>query len=412
MKLFLLFLLIFNINLSFGSGKKLAGQIEQQLSKLPKSTKTGVLILNPLSGDTILSINHTLSMIPASNTKLFTSAAALTLLGADFPISTKLYADNSNIKNGILKSNLYLKGYGNALFSERNLDEMIIALLSLGVNSIDGDLIGDESFFDDVYKRDDWIQDEIANVKLPPINALVLDRNRTTATNRRGRRYYVDVKDPAFNTVSKFKEKLTSNGININGTVRKGITPKNAVEIYDISVTLMDLLKPINKSSDNFLAECLFKITGAHAYGEQGTAFYATQAVLTFIEDNGIFYRGSSVVDGSGISRFNQITPGAIAGLLERVYFDLNHFDDFFNSLSIAGVDGTLGGRMRNTAAHRNFRGKTGTLNGVSSLSGYLTNSDGDDIIVVLLFEFSQGGANLHRKVQDEIINILCENGS
>lgn len=412
MKILLLLLLIFNVSSLFASGKKIALQIEQQLSRLPKSTKTGVLILNPLSGDTILSINHTLSMIPASNTKLFTTAAALTLLGADFPVSTKLFADNSTIKNGVLKSNLYLKGYGNALFSERNFDEIITALLSLGINSIEGDLIGDESFFDDVYVRDDWIQDEVANVKLPPINALVLDRNRTTAKNRRGRRYYIDVKDPALNTVLKFNEKLNANGINIKGSVKKGITPKNVVEIYDISVTLMELLKPINKSSDNFLAECLFKITGAHAYGEQGTAFYATQAVLSFIEDNGIFYRGSSVVDGSGISRFNQITPGAIAGLLERVYFDLNHFDDFFNSLSIAGVDGTLGGRMRNTSAHRNFRGKTGTLNGVSSLSGYLTNSDGDDIIVVLLFEFSQGGANLHRKVQDEIIKILCENGS
>lgn len=410
MKYFILFIVFVNIN--FASGKKIIGQIENQLSKLPKTTKAGILILNPLSGDTLYSINHTASMIPASNTKLFTTAAALTLLGADFPISTKLFADNIVIKNGILKGNLYLKGYGNALFSERDLDKLISSLINNGITTIDGDIIGDESFFDDIYLRDDWIQDEVANVKLPPISALVLDRNRTSAVNRRGRKFYVDVKEPSIHVANKLKEKLNSNGIVVKGNTKKGITPISAIEIEDVSIELMDLLKPINKRSDNFLAECLFKIIGAHAYGKQGTAFYATQAVLSFIEDNGIYYRGSSVVDGSGISRYNLITPGAIAGLLERVYFDLNHFDDYFNSLSIAGVDGTLGSRMKRTSAERNFRGKTGTLNGISSLSGYLTNKDGDDIIVVILFEFRQGGANLHRKIQDDIINLLCESGS
>src|SRR5690606_27162324 len=101
-------------------------------------------------------------------------------------------------------------------------------------------------------------------------------------------------------------------------------------------------------------------------------------------------------------SRFNQITCGAIAGLLEKMYFDLKNFEDYYDSFSIAGVDGTLRHRMRGTSAENNFHGKTGTLNGVSSLSGYVTTKKNEDIIVSIIFEFDRGGANLHRQIQDE----------
>ncbi len=95
---------------------------------------------------------------------------------------------------------------------------------------------------------------------------------------------------------------------------------------------------------------------GAETSGKQGNSFYATQAVLNFIDDHGIFSKGTSVVDGSGISRFDQITVGAIVGTLEEMYFDLKHFKDYYNSLSIAGVDGTLESRMIGTKAENNFQ--------------------------------------------------------
>ncbi len=167
-------------------------------------------------------------------------------------------------------------------------------------------------------------------------------------------------------------------GVEINSrrNVRKmGETPLTAQLLLEEKIELRELIKIINKNSNNFLAECLFKTIGAVASSKQGNSFYSTQAILTFIEDNGIYSEGTSIVDGSGISRFDQITVGAIVGLLERMYFDIKNFDDYYNSLSIAGVDGTLNERMYNTTAENNFRGKTGTLNGVSSLSGYLETS-------------------------------------
>lgn len=394
------------------SKEEIRNRIDYFLKKLPPATKAGILIYNPLSQDTIYSLNHTISMIPASNTKLFTTASALSIMSGNFVLSTKLLTDDHNIKDGTIDGNLYLKGFGNSLFTDEDMDKMVSELIAKGITRIKGGIIGDDSYFDDVYTRDDWIQDEEANVRLPPISAVVVNKNRKLVQTRRGNRVRtsnVNIKDPPLNAASMLRAKLLAEGIDVELGADKGTTPDNAVVISETGVTLRELIKPVNKDSDNFLAECLFKTIGAVASGRQGNAFYSTQAILSFISDNGIYSRGTAVVDGSGISRFDQVTVGAINGLLEKMYFDLANFDDFYNSLSIAGVDGTLKRRLIGTSAENNFRGKTGTLNGVSSLAGYLTCANGEDLIVSIFFEFSRGGAQMHRDIQNEIIQTLCD---
>jgi D-alanyl-D-alanine carboxypeptidase/D-alanyl-D-alanine-endopeptidase (penicillin-binding protein 4) len=351
-------------------------------------------------------------MIPASNTKLFTTATALAELGGNFVLKTSLLTDDANTNDGIINGNLYIKGYGNSLFSQEDLEKCVTDLKRRGIGKITGNIIGDDSYFDNVYTRDDWIKDEVANVKLPPISALVVDRNRTITFKKRGRRtrrYIVNVKNPPLNAAEKLRSELLQDGIEVNLQAKEGITPENAVELTNSGITLKNLLQEINKHSDNFLAECLFKTIGAETSGKQGNAFYSTQAILSFIKDNGIFSDGSSIVDGSGISRFDQITVGALTGVLEKMYFDLPHFDDFYNSLSIAGVDGTLRNRMIGSRAENNFHGKTGTLNGVSSLSGYVTTAGGDDLVISIIFEYDQRGARFHRSIEDEIVTMLAE---
>lgn len=221
------------------------------------------------------------------------------------------------------------------------------------------------------------------------------------------RAYYTSIENPSLNASVLLKEKLLSSGISINGVSVTGVTPEAAVLVSEKNIFLRDLIKYINKNSDNFLAECLFKTIGAESSKVQGNSFYSTQAILSYIEDHGIYQKGTAIVDGSGISRFDQVTTGAIAGLLEQVYFDLRIFDDFYESLSISGIDGTLRGRFIGTPAEKKFRGKTGTLNGVSSLSGYLTTKSGNDLVISIIFEFTRGGANIHRQVQDDIIEFL-----
>ena len=91
------------------------------------------------------------------------------------------------------------------------------------------------------------------------------------------------------------------------------------------------------------------------------------------------------------------------------MYLDTKNFEVFHNSLSIAGGDGTLGGRMIGSDAQHNFHGKTGTLNGASSVAGYLTSANKDDYIVAIIFEFSRKGQTFYRRIQDQIIKILAE---
>lgn len=391
--------------------EKILKEIDKLISEIPASTRTAIIVYNPLTQDTLISINPAEPMIPASNTKLFTSAVALELMGGDFLLSTKILSDDYDFSDGIIEGNIYIKGFGNPEFGSDDLDELVNQLYESGIRTITGDVVGDDSYFDDVYSRDDWINEERANVKLPPISALVLDRNRTTVTKKRKgryRTYFVNIQNPPLFIAKKFKETLTSYGIEVKGNPLSSKVADSVKTLAESSIQLRDLLQLINKKSDNFLAECLFKNLGAVYSGRQGNSFFSTQAILSYIQDNGIYSEGTQIVDGSGISRFDQVTVGALTGLLEKIYFNINNFEDFYNSLSIAGVDGTLEDRMIGTLAQNNFRGKTGTLNGVSSLSGYLTTADGDDLIICIIFEFQKGGARKYRDIQDSIIEILA----
>ena len=418
MKKIFLILILLSVQIFCASKDEIKNRIKDVLNELPSSTTSAILIYNPLTRDTIFELNSKLPVIPASNTKLFTTSTALSLMGSDYHLSTKILSGDKNYKDGIINGNLYIKGYGNSLFTSGALDTMVTNLKEMGIKKITGNITGDDSFFDELYTRSDWISDEHANVHLPPISALVINRNRILIKerrriHRRRKTYYRtiyrerDIKNPPLYIAKLLREKLIADGIEVKGKAVKGITPGNAVTLADSYIILKNLIQSINKHSDNFLAECLFKTLGAVYSGEQGNSFYSTQAIIKFLKDNGIYNKGTSIVDGSGISRFDQVTVSAIVGLLEKVYFDLGHFKDFYNSLSIAGKDGTLEHRMNGSLAQDNFHGKTGTLNGVSCLSGYLTTENGVELIVSIIFEFKSGGLRLHRRVENKIVEIL-----
>ena len=418
-KILFFFLLINSISLCT-SKEELKKRIENILTKVPNQTVSAIIIFNPQTQDTIFSENVSDTVIPASNTKLFTTATALNLMGGNFILSTKILSV-ARVRNGVLNGNLYIKGYGNSVFTEQDLIEMVKELKNKGIKEITGNVIGDDSYFDDDYSRDDWINDELTDYRLPPVSALVLDRNRTAVRERvrvrvARRRYrikyvtvYKDVSNPPLFVAQALRAELVRNGIRVTGMAEKGITPNNAGTLAESTILLKDLIKIMDKHSDNFLAECLFKTIGAVSTGEQGNAFYSTQAVMRFIKDNGIFSKGTSLVDGSGLSRYDLVTVGAIGGVLEKMYFDQKNYKDFYNALSIAGVDGTLRYRMAGTPAENNFHGKTGTLNGVSSLSGYLRLTNGTDLIISIVFQYRNQGAYYYRGIENEIVTALSE---
>lgn len=409
----ILIIILFFVNFLFPSSReKTINKISSLISSMPAGTKAGIFIYNPLDQDTIFAMNAAEPMIPASLTKLFTTAVSLNIMGSEHELSTKLFSDDIDFSDGTLNGNLYIKGFGNSTLTEDDMRLMIDYIIGKGITEIDGDIIGDDTYTDDIYTREDWIEDELTNVKLPPISALVLDRNRTVVKRkiRRGFRFVTTtIKDPPSFIAGKLKELLISKGIKVKGNAKKGVTPSKVYFLTERTIQLKDLIAQINKHSDNFLAECLFKSLGAESSGLKGNSFFSQQAIIKFLRENNIFSKGTEIVDGSGLSRYDQATPFAISGVLEKMYFDLKHFDDFYNSLSIAGVDGTLHGRLTGTLAENNFRGKTGSLNGVSGLAGYLTDKNGDDLIVTIIFQFNKGSWKHFRNIQDQIVNLLAE---
>lgn len=401
-------LIIFQTNFILAGNKQnLENRISEILSRLPASTKTAIMIYEPLSQDTLFKKNIHEQMIPASVTKLYTTAVSLQLLGKDFKIKTKLLTDDYNIKDGIVNGNIYIKGFGNPVFTSSDLESFANKLVKLGIKKIKGDIIGDDSYFDNIYSREDWIEDEQSNVPLPPISAIVLDRNKKAIVKkirRRLRTVMTEISNPPLEIAIKFKDILARKNIEIDGNTRIAITPENNYHLDESYITLDELNAYINKYSDNFYAECLFKILGAEFSKTQGTYFFSQQAIKDFLKKNDIPSYATEIVDGSGISRFDKITASSVNALLERMYFDLVNFESFYNSLSIAGVDGTLRNRMN---SYINFRGKTGTLRGVIGLAGYLKTDNDDDLIVTILFEYKNGSYDYYRNIQDEIILVL-----
>jgi serine-type D-Ala-D-Ala carboxypeptidase/endopeptidase (penicillin-binding protein 4) len=394
------------------SGLEFTTKIREILQNVPAGTNFAVLIINPLTNDTLYAHNVNSLMAPASVTKLFTTLTAMNTMGPNYKISTKFFSSDKNISDGTINGDLYIKGYGNSVFSSSDLREMVQELRKKGVTAVTGDIVGDGSYFDDEYFRNDWIDEEPGAAGIPPVSALVLDRNHTLIRKKLRRKKYgyvsQNVQNPPQHIAGVLRSELQEAGIRVGGIARTGVTPSNATEVAENHIILSELIKTINKRSDNFLAECLFKLTGAVSSKEEGNAFYASQAVNQFLEEHDISTDGTKIVDGSGLSHFNQTSVRCIAGLLEWAYLDFKAFGDFLRSLSVAGDDGTLRGRMLDSPAANNFFGKTGTLNGFSSLAGYLRCPDGDDLIVAMIFQFQKKGAHYYKGMQDRIIELLA----
>ncbi|MGE5401393.1 MAG: D-alanyl-D-alanine carboxypeptidase/D-alanyl-D-alanine-endopeptidase [Ignavibacteriales bacterium] len=467
MKKYTIAILILLTGIIFPKNDELQRKIEEILRTVPSGTKYGVMIYNPVTKDTLYDRNATETIKPASNEKLFTTGVAFALMGGDYKISTKLFTDDPNLSDGVINGNLYIKGFGNSLFTDRDIDTMVQQLATMGIHNITGRVIGDDTYFDDVYHRKDWILEEISSVVLPPVSAIVINRNkvqfslsasskvggiinssvspycslikvRVNARTTRSRStisisqhfskdsyefvisgglrrrshmiwYSAEIENPPLFAAYLLQDRLISSGITVMQHPSAGAAPEKVTEIMARSITLRDLSKIVNKHSDNYLAECLFKTVGAYYSHAQGNSFYATQAVTSFLNNNDINSSGISVVDGSGLSHYNQVTVAAIVELLEKIYLNNKIYPDYFNSLSIAGVDGTLRGRLIGTSAENNFHGKTGTLNGVIALSGYLTLRNNEELIVSIIFEFDKGSPHKYRSLQDRIIKTLVD---
>lgn len=372
--------------------------------------------------------------IPASTLKLLTSAAALDRLGLGYQWETKLFADKPVSKRKI-EGNLYLKGYGDpALITERLL--LIAAdIRNRLFQEVTGDLVVDATYFDNELLNPAWgamadnsdrsyvaatsavsinfnsftgvaVPGEKAGdpalVYMEPVTRFVrVDSTATTGGPRApltlvasrigtaarpvmqvkgsipsslaAKRFYKQVPDPALYAGHLLKEFLEREGVKFGGTVRVASTPEGAQIVQTFTgPPLSEVIRYLNKHSNNFVAEMLLKTLGAQQKGEPGTTAKGLEVIKEFSADIGLDLNQLEIHDGSGLARKNQMTARQLGKVLDWVFHNAEIFPEYAASLPVAQTDGTIRRRLRNPKVAQRIRGKTGLLDGVTTLAGYM----------------------------------------
>jgi D-alanyl-D-alanine carboxypeptidase/D-alanyl-D-alanine-endopeptidase (penicillin-binding protein 4) len=365
----------------------LAPQLERALHVPNVSLRaTGAVAVDLATGQTLYSRNESLSLLPASNEKLTVTYAALTALGPEFQIETDVLQDDAG--------NVYLKGYGDPTLSSTQLSVLARQVRAAGVTRITGGVLADESWFDSRRTALGW-KPQFFIHESPPLSALIVDRGRV------GR---VTSYDPALAAAQLFRQALVRAGIQIAHGAAHGNAPANAAVLASVdSPTLLAIVHSMDLESDNFYAEMLLKELGAVQAGA-GTTAAGSGVVTGLLVEAGVPLNGVRLVDGSGLSLLDRLTPQALVSLLGVMWRDPQLRFELLASLPVAGRSGTLDDRMRHTAAAGVVHAKTGTTSNASALSGFV-----DDRFV---FSILQNGYPISytwaRRAQDRFATVLA----
>ena len=413
----------------------------------------GVEVKSLDTGRVLYALNARKLMMPASNMKIVTLAAAAETLGWDYRFRTTLETDSS-IENGTLQGFLFVRGSGDPTINARNgraealFDEWAAALKTAGVRQIAAAVVGDDDAFDDQGLGQGWSWDYLQDGYAAPVGALEFNENiakltvapaakagdpaalsispaagyklvNRVVTGDRDSRTRIDVErraseavldvsgaiamdaapssrdvavvNPTLYFAQALRNGLVARGIEVGGggvdldDMRTAIDPgPRRVLAESQSPPLHDIATVMMKVSQNLYAETLLKAVGA-AGGLTGTTEAGRAAARKIFEAWGIPSSSYVQADGSGLSRYDFVTADMIVTLLDHMYRDPRHHDAFVATLPIAGRDGTISSRMKNTRAEANALAKTGSIANVRALSGYVKTRDGETLVFSVL---------------------------
>jgi D-alanyl-D-alanine carboxypeptidase/D-alanyl-D-alanine-endopeptidase (penicillin-binding protein 4) len=328
-----------------------------------------------------------MEMIPASITKIVTGVTAYAKLGANYSIPTICYTDDSNIKDGVIDGNLYIKGFGDPDLNSGDIQTLADEINKKGIKQITGNIVADESYFDNnYYSLSGKYKGDTGPSYWPYVSALCLDKS-----------------SGAMSTGNLLSSDLSALGITVGGTVIQGTTPAGAKEVAQISHAIYDVLAYMLKESDNHSAITVFKLLGAKFKNTPASLEDGQDVVSSFLTELGVERYSYEILEGSGLTRYNKVNAEMYMKMLKYMYDDRFLFDYFLNSLSIAGKDGTLKKRMTGTEAEGNVYAKTGTINSVSALSGYVIDKDSEILMFYVVMNGFGGNATEMRAAQDDV---------
>jgi serine-type D-Ala-D-Ala carboxypeptidase/endopeptidase (penicillin-binding protein 4) len=346
------------------AGSAAPGDIEGQLRASLRSPgvasgQTGAIAIDLSSGEVLFSHHADRALVPASNAKLAVTLTALVRLGSDFRIRTEVLGVGER-RGPAWAGDLVLKGYGDPTFDAAQLKRLAGTLKARGIRSVTGRILGDESFFDNRRDVAGWKPSFVGD-ESPPLSALVLDRGAGWPSG-----------SPPLLAARALRSILTGSGITVGGPAGAGVTPSDATPLGAVeSPPLSDLVKMANSESDNFVAEMLLKQIGAISK-EVGTSASGAAGVRETLASLGVPLRGVRIVDGSGLSRLDRITPRALVAILRAGVLTRGVGPAFRRSLAVAGRSGTLHKRLYGLEGA--LRGKTGTTDLSCSLTAMISS--------------------------------------
>jgi D-alanyl-D-alanine carboxypeptidase/D-alanyl-D-alanine-endopeptidase (penicillin-binding protein 4) len=335
----------------------------------------GIKAVSLAKGEELCSIHEQCRFTPASNTKLFTAILALEYLSPEYRFETPLMTDGT-IEDSILHGSLYLKGSGDPSLTEGDIAQLMATLKDHQIKVVAGDFCIDLTEFDDDIFQPGSFFDNVGYGWNPPTTALSVNGKAAYLKLPRGGALVRDEKLRAvvYDLKAILPAMFQDNGITLQGSIVLRATPIDSrVVATHQSEPLAKLVCHMMKNTDNLYADCIFKKVGALYSGMPGSWKNGADALKNLLNSMGINSQELVIVDGSGRSRYNLIAPAHIITALQWAY-QQPYFTHLFESLSIAGVDGTLKERMKELGEC--IRGKTGTLSGVSALCGYASLPD------------------------------------
>ncbi|MBS1679802.1 MAG: D-alanyl-D-alanine carboxypeptidase [Actinobacteria bacterium] len=371
-------------------------------------SQSGLMVVDTETEEVVCAVGAEKMLPLASNTKLFTTATALSKLGPTSTIPTKVLTDGTVDANGVLHGSLYLQGAGDPTLGTptfynsylaglgTNIFALVPQLKRAGIKAVTGRLYGDDTIFD--RKRGVADSGYATSVYIGPLSGL--DFNSGFAGSTSSSHFS---SDPAKLATQTLDNSMRRAGIRVSPTIALRRTPPSAKPVAVVrSPTIDEIVNTTDVYSDNFFAEMLEKLLGAR-FGGAGTTAAGTRVVEEYARS-----MGSDIqqVDGSGLTRSNLASAQDVVKLLLGVNKSPIG-EQFIQDLALSGKEGTTAGRMKGTAAYGRCRLKTGTLTGVSNLSGYCFNTSGKVMAFSTLMGSVAGTETAHY-YQDKIAGAVA----
>lgn len=399
-------------------GEQNPAQVSAKIDRLAKSKvmgkKSGTIVMDAMTGQVLYDDEADTALVPASTNKIPTGVGVLAANGGSKRLQTRVTLESGT---------LYLIGGGDPLLVSRppapgqtgpvypaptSMKKLVAdtatALKGQGLTQVQ--LRFDDSLFSGPDWGPEWPEYFRTSGIVSPVSALIVDDGRV------GGQWGVKVEDPADAAAQRFAELLRKQGVRVSG-IRGEKSPGSAQEIASVSsVPIYELVGQALTTSDNDTAEMLFRLAGVGA-GYGGSFDGGARAVRDAVESAGVSTVGATFADGSGLSKLDQIPPKMLAQILRRAVSGEGGMWPVASGLAVAGVTGTLLYRFdqpTTKSAAGWVRGKTGTLNYVSSLAGYVQSRSGRLLVFASIANEARSSSDAAAKI-DEIAARVAECG-